>query len=194
MRGPLKLLLPMCAAALVSAAAPTNALAKCVERLGHPVLPGYLFIVDGEVVGEYAMGEEAPYPPSEEILVVEVTCRPADRSAQQAAVIVVTKSGARTFMQSYLRELVEAQRQHHADHGEYASTPEELDFFAARVDLPIQMEVAQDAWSATLALEGSDIICRVASGGADGAGHVVRSGATPRPASRSDLPSCAPIE
>lgn len=198
MRNTMRMLLPLCAVVLVSLAAPTEALAKCVERIGHPVLPGFVFIVDGQVVGEYAMGEQPPYPPSEQILLLEVTCRPstdpARSTAQQAAVVVVTKSGARTLLRSYLTDLVEAQRQHRARHGEYASTASELGFFESRVSLPMRIELSRNAWSATATFEGSDIVCTVASRNAGTARTSLRAGAAPRLASRPDIPRCSRTE
>lgn len=195
MRNTMRMLLPLCAAALVVAVAPTEALAKCVERIGHPVLPGFVFIVDGQIVGEYAMGDQPPYPPSEQILRLEVTCRlatgPGRSNAQQAAVVVVTKSGARTLLRSYLTDLVEAQRQHRARHGVYASSASELGFFESRVSLPLRIEVSGNAWSATATFEGSDIVCRVASRSSGLPRTALRAGAAPRPASRPDIPRCS---
>lgn len=155
-------------ALLALATAPLEAAAKCGPRTGSPVLPGYVFIVDGEVVGEFAMDEQPAYPPSEQVLALRVTCLrargDADPRARQAAVVVVTKQGAEKMLTSYLDDLVAAQEKHRASTGEYARELADLDFFSSHIEIPLQMDVGDGGFAATATLKGSDAACRVAVG------------------------------
>lgn len=159
---------------LIAAAAiaflPASAAAKCVETASQPVLPGYVYVLDGEVVGVFEMDDSPPHPPAEEILVVEVTCRPAADSgvprARRAAVLVATRSGASALLSRHLRDLGGALNAHRAETGSFAADLEEMGFFDGRLTVPIELQGGPDRWSATARLEGSNVVCS-AEGRAD---------------------------
>ena len=157
-------------ALLAMAALPTGAEAKCLERAGSPILPGYVLIVDGERIGEYAMDAQADMPPSDEILVMEVTCLRAESApnpnARQAATVVITRRGAPRLLQSYLRDLVEAQKEFHSIAGAYAEDLEELSFLESHIAIPMAMEVGDGGWFAAATIPGSNSTCHVAVGSA----------------------------
>lgn len=164
----MKALLALSVAVLALAAAPLEAAAKCGPKVGSPLLPGYVLIVDGQLVGEFAMDEQPDYPPAEQILLIEMACLSArgaaDPRARQAAVVVVTKRGAEKMLTSYLRDLVAAQEEHRSSMGKYARELADLDFFASRIVIPLEMDVGDGGFAATATLGGSDVACRVAVG------------------------------
>jgi hypothetical protein len=164
--------LSLCIAIVAIASTPADAAAKCRASPGHRVLPGYVLMVDGKIVGEYAMNASADMPPSEEIVAIEVVCRraptgDADSWAHQAVVFVLTKGGSPALFQSYLEELVEEQQAHHSRTGEYASDLSDLGFFDWRLPIPLEMEVATTGWSATARIQSLSTICHVAVGSAE---------------------------
>lgn len=155
-------------ALLAMAALPTGAEAKCLERVGSPILPGHVLIVDGERVGEYAMDAQPDLPRSEEILMMEVTCLRAasagSPNARQAATVVVTRKGAPRLMQQYLRDLVAAQEQYHSLAGEYAEELADLAFLENHIDIPLTMQANGAGWFAVATIHGSESTCQVAVG------------------------------
>src|SRR5690606_6562740 len=124
--------------------------ANCLATGGSPVLPGHVLIVDGDRVGEYTSSPGAGLPPAEEILLRAETCVPAAASggsdARQAATVVVTKKGASRLLNLYLRDLVAAQEEYRATVGEYTSDLEQLGFFEAHIEIPIEMEIGDMGW------------------------------------------------
>lgn len=168
MRIPRQALLTLPVALLAAAAMPSEAAAKCLERAGSPVLPGYVLIVDGDRVGEYAMDANPEMPPSEEILVLSVTCVRAagdeNPAARQAATVVVTKKGASRLLNSYLRDLVAAQEEYRSMTGEYTADLARVGFFDSHIEIPIEMEVGRMGWFAAATVPGSNTTCRVAVG------------------------------
>lgn len=188
--------IPILSAVLVAiAVTPGTAAAKCVESIGHPVRPGYVLIVDGQLIGEYAMGAQADMPPKEEIHSVHVTCIDAPQAdaaagARQAAVTLVTKSGSARLLTTYLSDLVREQEEHRARHGSYAPDLETLGFFRSRVPVALEMRVEEAGWQATARVEGLDPVCTVAVGSA-----VARERGHRRPGGRGvALPRSTPGE
>lgn len=157
-------------ALLAVAAIPSTAAAKCQATTMNPVLPGYALIVDGELRGEYATEEEATYPPSEQILTMEVAClralRSPDPRARQSAVVVITRRGAPRVLKSYLSDLVEAQADYRERTGEYAADLADLDFLATHITVPMEMSVGEAGWWAVATVPGSNSTCQVAIGSA----------------------------
>lgn len=167
MRIPRQALLTLPVALLAAAAMPSEAAAKCLERAGSPVLPGYVLIVDGERVGEYAMDATPEMPPSDEVLVVEVTCLRAageNPEARQAATVVVTRKGASRLLSTYLRDLVAAEEKYRSMSGEYTADLKELAFFESHIQIPLEMEVGDMGWFAAATVPGSNTTCRVTVG------------------------------
>lgn len=161
-------LLTVSFALLALAAAPTDAAAKCGATPGGTVLPGYVLIIDGELIGEFAMNEPIAYPPAEQIVHSGVVCLRARGAAEpntrQAAVVVITKRGAQKVLTSYLRDLVAAQEDHRSSTGEYARGLSELDFLDSHIVLPLEMEVGDTGFAATASLAEAGVACRVALG------------------------------
>lgn len=160
------------AALLAIAVTPGTSAAKCVESIGHPVRPGYVLIVDGELMGEYAMGMEADAdrPEPEEIHAIRVTCIDAPRAngARQAAVMIVTKRGATRLLTSYLGDLVVEQEKYRARHGSFAPDLATLRFLESRYPVEIDMRVEPAGWTATARVEGLAPLCEVAVGSVGG--------------------------
>jgi hypothetical protein len=165
-------MLLLSAALLGSAASPTSAAAKCRESIGHPVLPGYVLIVDGKVVGEYEMNDgsaKAALPAAGEVASVAVVCidAPQDgaRGARRAATVIVTHDGLPQAFRAALAELVEAQRSYRERHGIYASDLEALGTTPTRA-VPIDMRVGPGGWSAVVRIGTLEPVCQVAVGAA----------------------------
>jgi hypothetical protein len=157
------------AAGLAIAAAPAPAAAKCLESIGHPVLPGYVLVVDGKIVGEYAMNARADLPPAEEVAALSVACIDAPRDgapgARQVATIVITHSGLPGALRTALAELVQAQGSYRARHGSYAPDLKMLGTSATR-SVPIDMRVGSTGWSAVARIGTLEPVCQVAVGAA----------------------------
>lgn len=157
--------------ALVAVAAlPVDAAAKCQATAGEPLLPGYVLIVDGELKGEFEMGEQAAYPPSDEILRMETACLRAtgssDPSARQTALVIITKRGVPRVLKSYLGDLADAQAAYRARTGQYAADLADLDFLASHITVPMEMSVGEGGWWAVATVPGSNSTCHVAVGSA----------------------------
>jgi hypothetical protein len=170
MRNPSRVLLPLCAALLAIAGTAGEAAAKCAESLGRPLLPGYVLIVDGKIVGEYDMDAQAEYPPADQVVSVQMLCRlattPTGSPAKQAAVVVVTRDGAPSLYRTYLVELVDEQQAYRERTGEFAPDLTTLGFFEQRLPLAIEMEATATGWSATLGGGEAETLCAVAVGSA----------------------------
>src|SRR5690606_25646721 len=121
---------PLLVAAVALATLPASAEAKCIETRSQPVLPGYVYVLDGREIGIFEMDEAPPHPPADEILIVEVACKRATDSdvagAHRAAVMVVTRTGARELLRSTLHDLAGAMNDHRAATGSFADAVEEL--------------------------------------------------------------------
>ena len=174
---PLSLLRPLLAAGVALAILPTTVHGKCRELPSQPILPGYVYVLDGRVVGTFDMNASPPHPPAEEILVVQVACKRATDSeipgARRAAVMVATRTGARALLTRTLNELAGAMAGHRAATGAFAADLEEIDFFDSRMTLPIVLETAGDRWGAVAQLDGGSVTCS-ADGRADGRAARVR--------------------
>ncbi|HEX6070577.1 MAG TPA: hypothetical protein VFZ18_12155 [Longimicrobiaceae bacterium] len=162
-------ILVVSAAGLAIAAAPAPAAAKCLESIGHPVLPGYVLVVDGKVVGEYAMNARADLPPAEKVAALSVACIDSPRDgapgARQVATIVITHDGLPRALRAALAELVEAQESFRTRHGSYAPDLNVLGVSAAR-SVPIDMRVGSNGWSAVARIGALEPVCQVAVGAA----------------------------
>ncbi|HUF50763.1 MAG TPA: hypothetical protein VMN60_08020 [Longimicrobiales bacterium] len=168
------------ALALASLAAPPGGVPDAFKCQKHTV-PGHIVVVDDVVVRDYRGDGPAPIledsgmPDRDDILSIEVRClavRPAEPGAapvMRSAVIILTKSGAPRVMEAQLTELVEEQRLHRERTGRYAATLAELKFFDSRTELPIQLSVNDDGWSAAVRLASVPTACQVAVGAADSA-------------------------
>lgn len=158
---------------------PAVAEAKCIVTQAHPVLPGYVYVLDGRVVGTFDMAEEPPHPPAEEILAVEVACKLAADSenprARQAAVLVATRSGAQALLTRTLDDLARAMKTYHAETGAFASDLATLDFFDRHMTLPISLETTGERWRAVARIDGAAVSC-VGEGSADQAEVRIRCG------------------
>jgi hypothetical protein len=164
-------ILPLCVALLGIAAAPDVAAAKCAPSVGHPVLPGYLFILDGRVVGEYAMDQEPEhFPAAEDIHSIEVACvdnpQPDARGARQVAKIVVTRSGFADAARLALTQLVEAQTAYHEKHRRYASDLTALNVVGLGKYVPIHMAANETGFAAQISSDSRGVLCAVGLGSA----------------------------
>ena len=172
------------AAGLAIATAPASAAAKCLESIGHPVLPGYVLVVDGKIVGEYAMNARADLPPAAEVAAAYVACVDAPQDgapgARRVASIVVTHDGLPRALRGALEDLVRAQESYRERHGSYAPDLTTLGSSATR-SVPIDMRVGSDGWSAVARIGALEPVCQVAVGPAAAAVRqrpgVVRCGA-----------------
>ena len=160
-------ILILSASVLASAAAPATAAAKCLESIGHPVLPGYVLVVDGKIVGEYAMNARAELPPAAEVAAVYVACIDAPQDgapgARQVASIVVTHDGLPRALRTALEDLVRAQESYRERHGSYAPDLTTLGSSAVRT-VPIDMRVGSTGWSAVARIGSREPVCQVAVG------------------------------
>lgn len=165
--------------AVTVATLPTVAEAKCIETGAHPILPGYVYVLDGRVVGTFEMADAPPHPPAEEILAIEVACKRAVNAespdVRQAAVLVATRSGAETLLTRTLEDLTRAMEAHYATTGALASGLDALEFFDSHMTLPIDLEVQVDRWRAVARIDGAAVSC-VSEGRAGQATASVRCG------------------
>ena len=161
---------PVLAAAAALALLPATAEAKCRELPSQPILPGYAYVLDGQVVGIFDMDEAPPHPPADEILAIETGCIRATDSdvagARRAAVMVATRAGAQEMLTNTLHELAAAMDHHRASTGSFAADLEELGFFDSQMRIPIQLETRGDRWRAVARIDGAPLRC-VAQGRAD---------------------------
>jgi hypothetical protein len=169
MRSLSRVVLILSATVLAIAAAPASAAAKCLASIGHPVLPGYVLVVDGKIVREYAMNDRADLPPPEEVAALSVACIDAPRDgapgARQVATVVVTHDGLPLALRRALTELVEAQESYRTKHGSYAPDLQALGSSATR-SVPIDMRVGSTGWSAVARIGSLEPVCQVAVGAA----------------------------
>jgi hypothetical protein len=178
---------------LVALALPLDAVPaafKCPAE--YHTVRGYLTIVDDVVVRDYRGtgrdSAEAVLPDRDDLLSVEIRCltlrgpEPGDPPTLRTAVVVLTKSGAPAVFEAQLAALVEEQRLHREHTGRYAATLTELNFFAGRTIIPIELTVDGDGWSAAVRMNGVPTTCRVAVGPA----------ATSAPELRAGIPRCEP--
>lgn len=154
-----RFLLATAAIALLPAAAE----AKCIETASQPVLPGYVYVLDGQVVGIFEMSDAPPHPPADEILVVKVTCREAADSgvprARRAAVLVATRAGAPALLARHLRDLSVALETQRAATGSFAADLREIRFFDGRIAVPTELQADADRWKAVARIEGASVVC-----------------------------------
>lgn len=176
--------------ALTMAAAPADAAAKCRPSAGVDVRPGVVLIVDGRVVGEYENGDEVSgkFPPRDELFSIAVTCRDvttpsSPRPTRQNAIIIVTKAGVLPLVETWLADLVDAQRAHLARTGRYAGTASELRV-EAPLSLQLQLHATETGWSAETHVSALRVVCAVV----DGTELPQRSGQKP------GVPFCHPLD
>ena len=154
-----RFLLATAAIALLPAAAE----AKCIESASHPVLPGYVYVLDGRVVGIFDVVDAPPHPPADEILAIEVTCREAADSgvprARRAAVLVATRAGAPALLTRHLRDLSVALEAQRVATGRFAADLRDIRFFEGRIAVPIELQADTDRWRAVARIEGSSVAC-----------------------------------
>jgi hypothetical protein len=167
---PTPLLLAALAALAATAATPADAAVKCRTH----TVPGYVMVIDGRLIGEYGMDgtpsspfEQPVLPPTEDILSIEVRCldvRSGDGEAmvRRSAILVVTKPGAAALLTSTLRDLMAEQARHREASGAYAGSTTALRFFDSRTTVDLAITLTGDGWSATAAMAGLDVVCRVA--------------------------------
>src|SRR5690606_19805845 len=90
--------------------------------------------------------------------------------ARQAAVMVATRSGERTLLTTYLRDLAAAMEVHRASSGSYPSDLAQLDFFDRRMTLPITLETRANGWKAVARLGETGLSCTATGRAADAVG------------------------
>ncbi len=193
MRG-IPIVVSMVLAFVTIAGLPNEALAKCGS--GSSVLPGYVVMVDGVVLGEYQTLQSQPDLPleSEEIGAISITCRwvtseDGTRRSRQQAIVVLSKSGYAEVLESFLREMIPAQEALHAALGRYANSVSELGPYGLSVELPADLAVSDSGWSAITKVRRLEIGCEI-SVMADNAAGVVAGGGewTPRCFAMPDPP------
>ena len=170
---------------------------KC--NAGPVTVPGFLMMVDGEIIGDFPAPEVRPGDPgpafnleefaptleTADVLQVEFTCSehtdPATNSRTlRVTISVLTRSGLPRLMQSYLEALVERQEGYRAAAGGYATHLNALSFYESRILLPIDLRATSTGWSATAFIAESPVRCYVAVGSIE----------PPRDGLRRGVPEC----
>jgi hypothetical protein len=165
------------------AAAPAAAAIKCQSH----TVPGVAYVIDGRLVAVRSNTEEAmPLPDRDDILNIEIRCFEVRGEAgaepvRYSAIVISTRSGAAAMIESYLADLVLAQREHFELTGSYATRPEVQKFFDSRASFTLTISVVEGGWSAEGTLDGAGVDCRVAVGTAAAAAD---------PALTSGVPVC----